>query len=63
MQEVLRLTNKIVRSSDMFIKHNFDKHVWEGVEIMSLKMCIPCTSDGYVVSLRYKIAKGLIILE
>ena len=57
------LSLEIVRSSDVFIKHNFDKHVRAAVEIMSLKMCIPCTSDAYVVNLMYKIAKGLIILE
>lgn len=57
------LSLEIVRSSDVFIKHNFDKQVWMVIEIMSLKMCIPCTSDVCVVSLMYKIAKGLIILE
>ena len=31
------LSLEIVRSSDVFIKHNFDKHVWVAVEIMSLK--------------------------
>lgn len=47
----------------MFIKYTYDKQVWMVIEIMSLKMCIPCTSDVCVVSLMYKIAKGLIILE
>ena len=49
------LLQEIVRSSDVFIKHD------DG--IMSLKKCTPCTSDVYVASLMYKIAKGLIILE
>lgn len=49
------LSQKIVRSSDVFIKHD------DG--IMSLKKCTPYTSVVCVVRLRYKIAKGLIILE
>ena len=39
------------------------KHVWVAVEIMSLKKCSRCTSIVYVVSLMYKFAKRLIILE
>lgn len=57
------LSLEIVRSSDMFIKHNFDKHVWVAVEIMSLKKCSRCTSIVYVVSLMYIFVKGLIIFE
>lgn len=57
------LSLEIVRSSDVFIKHNFDKHVWVAVEIMSLKKCSRCTSIVYVVSLMYKFTKRLIILE
>lgn len=57
------LSLEIVRSSDVFIKYTFDKQVWMVVEIMSLKNCSHCTSDVCVVSLMYKIAKGLIILE
>ena len=48
------LSLEIVRSSDVFIKHD------DG--IMSLKKCTPCTSDVYVVSLMYTFEK-LIILE
>ena len=43
------LSLEIVRSSDVFIKHD------DG--IMSLKKCTPCTSDVYVVRLRYKFEK------
>ncbi len=57
------LSLEIVRSSDMFIKHNFDKHVGVAVEIMSLKKCSHCTSIVYVVSLMYISVKGLIIFE
>lgn len=49
------LSQKIVRSSDVFIKHD------DG--IMSLKKCTPCTNVVYVVSLMYIFVKGLIILE
>jgi len=49
------LLQEIVRSSDVFIKHD------DG--IMSLKKCTPCTSVVYVVSLMYIFVKGLIIFE
>lgn len=42
------LSLEIVRSSDVFIKHNFDKHVWTAVEIMFLKKTFTCYEVTFV---------------